>query len=261
MQHKSNGLFVALAAICSFALATTSLADRASDEDISRYAKFLGELNRYSPIEGAGSHGTIGYSVGLGMGLHTVEKTEKLHQDDLGLPSDTGTESSITMPGIVLIKGLFSPIDGGLTIGTVPSLGIQRAGAHLQWTVYEEFQRPALAIRGNYSRLFGLANTKINSGGLDLIGSYGFSIVSAYAGTSIIRHDIAHTPTIDNTSPYTLTPESADDASTVIMTQYENAHLFGLAVRVVPPYVTATAEMQLSGAGVSSYMGKLSMGM
>ena len=83
--------------------------------------------------------------------------------------------------------GLFYPLSGGLSIANLPGTGSQ-VSANLQWTLYEAFKLPAVAIRASHSRLQGLQNTSFSSSGVEALSSWGWKNLTIYGGLGAIKN-------------------------------------------------------------------------
>jgi len=259
--HFSHLMFQLFALGAGMAISTNSWAGNLDTRDASKMFGMFSQLNRYSPIDGAGSHGTIGYSLGLGASLHQFPETNELQRRELRLKESEPIDANITLPQLSIIKGVMSPLDIGLTLATIPTSELHRIGAHLQWTVFEDFQMPAVAVRGSFSRITGLPTSEFSTIGFDAVLSYGFlSYFTGHIATGIARHEGILQEGLPPPSPYTMSaPDDVQFPYSEIT--FENSHLAGLSIRIVPPFITTTAELQLNGKGRQTWLGKLSMGM
>ena len=128
------------------------------------------QLNYYSPTEGFHSKGSYGLHLGLGAIASTASAPSEV-------VSDAGRQgTNETLPRFFLSKGTPWPIDFGLSFSLFQSTkkAIQ-GGAHLQWTVYEDFQLPSIAFRTSRSVLSNYQEVKsLTTDAVEIGISYGF---------------------------------------------------------------------------------------
>ena len=253
----------------TLALFFTHLAFGAAD-DVDSYFSTLSALNRYSPLDGAGSHGGLGLQVGAGAGVTQVDHSsillnEQLHysQSDSQsgkqtLLSDTAPQS-IYQPKLYLLKGLYAPVDIGATYSILDSRRISQLMGHVQVTLFEGFQLPAVALRLNYGKLFGLYSSEFSSTGLDAVVSYGFlRYFTIYADIGVQKNYGALRVSKEQDSAYILQNIADLDES------YENlqtSKLAGLHIQIIPAFAVAVLEAQESYVGLKSYLFKLGFGL
>ncbi|MCX6128980.1 MAG: hypothetical protein NTX25_07935, partial [Proteobacteria bacterium] len=133
------------------------------------------KINQYSPVEGYESHGSYGWQIGAGVVLAPPQ--QKLNERD-----DTPVISSSNEPKIptqihrfFLTKGTPWPVDFGLSIARLSEYAGMQVGGHIQWTFFEEFQRPALAVRISRMETVGLQGLdQMQTDSAQLGISYGF---------------------------------------------------------------------------------------
>ena len=135
---------------------TMSLSISLQAKEIYLDSRQVSQLNHFSPLEAAGSHGSIGYNLGLG-----VQNVKTEYSD------------SINVTRIYATKGFSIPLDLGISIGTVPNTPITLLSGYAQYTVAEKLKWPALSIRSSASTILGLnkANRSVEITG---VASYGF---------------------------------------------------------------------------------------
>lgn len=110
---------------------------------VGNYQANWSKINQYSPVENFESQGSYGWRLGLG-----------LWQPSTGL--DPYQTSPLQASQVHVSKGTPWPLDFGLTASRIdlpaasassnPSTAWQ-FGGHLQWTIWEAFQRPSIAVR------------------------------------------------------------------------------------------------------------------
>lgn len=236
--------------------------DEDANRDINNFLRYLSHLNRYSPLEGAGSHGSIGSSLGLGVGINPVEHADNsLYEDRLAMPNGEGNRSSLIISKLMLTKGLRWPVDFGFTFGTTQASRISQLGGHIQWTAYERFQMPAVALRGVYARMYGIHNTEFSTYGSEVAISYGFlRYFTAYATYGWQYNTAALQMSAADQSVYFLNETGGGDRR-IKENWFSPSQIIGMRVMVVPPFVATTFEMQASSGVPHSYAAKISLGM
>src|SRR4051812_1849847 len=112
-------------------------ADPTADEEFGRYTTLMNRISRYSPLTGAGSHGSIGFDAGVGAGVYPSEQSPAILKDQLNSSKaySQNDNPNVVTPKLFLIKGLSAPVDLGLTGGLVESSKVSSLSAHLQWTM------------------------------------------------------------------------------------------------------------------------------
>lgn len=260
-------IFIAIFTFESFSSVALSQSESIENESIQnyldQYMSFLGRANTYSPLEGAGSHGTAGFSLGGGVGLIAMPETTLFHETELQLKEGEKEKSSFTIPRAYFVKGIFSPVDIAITAGSLKSSDMTQISGHLQWTIYEAFAMPALALRASYSKISGLSSTDFSSISSAIVTSYGFfRYFNAYAGIDFSKHEgrmkfDAYGQ--DQQVQYFLS--STANQNEYYTTWLSSSQFYGLQMHLFSPFYFWAAEMQVSEDNIHSYSAKLSIGM
>ncbi len=125
------------------------------------------KINQYSPVEGFESHGSYGWHLGVG-----VIQTEGNRDADPELPSRSAPTQ---IPRLFMTRGTSWPLDFGFSFARLDENKGRQFGAHLQWTLFEGFQQPAVAIRISRMEADGLSGLeKLQTDSAILGLSYGF---------------------------------------------------------------------------------------
>ena len=245
--QKAARIAVTIAA-CGFPVSL--LGGERADETDEFFAE-LASVNSASPIEGAGSHGTTGFTLGVGVNAPSIDgenaHVQRQTTDKYIQPSG----DRLYLTKLYFTKGLFSPVDVGINFGTAQGSVVQQVGGYLQWTIFEAFRMPALALRATIARLSGLQDTSFSSAGATAVASWGFlGILTAY-GSYGMNWNEAETRA--------LAGESGDGA---IEKSSFTTHpvTVGLQANIVPPFVTIAAETLGDRTG-RHYAAKISVGM
>jgi hypothetical protein len=199
----------------------------------------------------------------MGIGVAAGASTYVPPPDNALLKAELGTAAAQTnypVPRLWLDKGLPLPVDLGITAGAPPGAPFTQVSGHLQWTVYEDFAMPSLAIRAGYGRLFGLTGTTLASASGDAVASYGFlRYFTIFASMGVTQHRGSFTPREQGPAGYLL----ADDIGTpeVNLTWYETVRMAGLKVTIVPPFIDLVGEVNAGENGTREIAVKLGVGM
>ncbi len=148
-----------------------SLADpkTSSSSSFERKQEIWSQINYYSPAEGFHSQGSYGTRFGLG----AVAPEAKAESDDSDPEAVTG-ELHAPKPRIFLSHGTPWPVDLGLSLSKLDGKNALQGGAHAQWTVYEDFQMPSVALRASRSILNNYHEVKnLTTDSVELGVSYG----------------------------------------------------------------------------------------
>lgn len=235
------------------------------DEAIEQWFQFLGNLNNSSLLEPAGSHGSIGLALGAGGSSHLVPESGSEEMTDGGVTAAfldrDGTDTApYLVPRAWALKGLPWPVDLGISAAVPKDKAFTQVAGIIQWTVYEEFARPALTLRGGYARLFGLPETEISSTNIDAVISYGFlRYFTLYAAGGGTRHTATLAVRDEETLDFLLVDAESEVSKS--KTWVAASRAIGLKITVLPPFIALTGEARDPGDGSRSYAIKLGIGM
>jgi len=229
-----------------------------SEKELIHNLKYLGQLSRYTAVDGANSYGSMGATIGLGMSDHSHNAKDRFLTDD----SQGTDQSKMRLPKFWMIKGLSVPINFGFIGGYDSNTGIYYAGGHIQWSVFEHFQLPSIAIRGDHSEVFGVQETKIQQSSLKLVSSYGFLRYFEIFGSIGQTQNSVSTKInkIQNNTPiYSFIQNEADQEF-----RFESqgrAQGYGLKVVVLPPFLAMSAEVQSDQLGNETFTARMQLGL
>lgn len=127
------------------------------------------KINQYSPVENFESQGSYGWRVGLGFWQPSSRQQD---QNDASLNTER-------IPRLQINKGTAWPLDFGLSLSHLGFIKSQsdasawQLGGHLQWTLWEAFQKPSLALRCSRIESLGVENfTRLRTDTIQLGSSY-----------------------------------------------------------------------------------------
>lgn len=214
---------------------------RAAGAGEDTFFRFAAAANSMRPMETAGAHGITGSSIGAGLvSLNVSTRDGNVVTDRFQTKAADPDNGTLLTPRLWLTKGLFYPIDVGLSASSLGSAN--QIGAYGQWTLFEALATPAVSTRVGYSKIFGLKDSGFATQSAELVTSWGVWMVSAYLGIGVAHHD----GTI------------LSDLGEVIRSWNETQGTVGIELRILPPFVTLSADMLRYQSGESTYAAKLS---
>jgi hypothetical protein len=234
-----------------------------TETDVDEYFAFLTRVNHYSPLEHAGSHGTLGASVGVGLisvrppnGVDTWrEHWRRPGQDPR---SNKVPNGRLVIPQIHVLKGLPWSLDIGGGYGRDRQSEAQSVSGYVHWAVYEAFARPAIGLRVQYSRLWGLATSDVSTVGLGAFGSYGFlRFFTLYGSYGVSRNDLQMRFGANYGTTLLLSDEAEGRQSAVFL---RRARSVGLQYQLLPPFWIMAFEYSQMDRDVATYSAKISLG-
>lgn len=144
----------------------------------------LGAALSYKPITPPSPLGTSGFDVGF-----EVSATRLTHPQAYQLATDSSRDTLYT-PRLHLHKGLPYGFDIGASFGTLPGSDVRLIGAEARYAlVPDNLFLPTLGLRASYSTLRGSEWLEVNTRGVDLSVSKGFSLFTPYAGVGSVWVD------------------------------------------------------------------------
>lgn len=213
-------------------------------EDIENYLDYLGQVNRFSPLEGAGSHGTFGIKVGVGLQMISSKNDGLSERPQYSLQGQQIEEQETLSPKLHFTKGTPFPIDFGGSFGLIENGKAHQWAGYLQWTLFEGLALPALAARYSYSKLTGAPKAEITTQSIDGILSYGFL---RFFNLFVVAGRSIHESTVYQDEGVITVGEVTSD--------HQGA---GMEIMVIPPFTTLAIETQTDLKSYQSYYGKLS---
>lgn len=146
--------------------------------DVADLIEELGVVIAYNPVAPAEPRGLIGFDAGVSVSMVSVD-TQLWDQ----AVADGDVPSSLPVPRLHLQKGLPFGIDIGLMYIQVPSSNISVIGGEVRKAILEGgAATPALSVSAHYSRLDGVDELDLYTGGVGVAVSKGFFIFTPYAG-------------------------------------------------------------------------------
>jgi hypothetical protein len=197
-RKKAAGMIVSLL------MAFSSPVFAGTDIDISKFPqvqKEFDDLSRqvglaisYTPLAPAAPLGLLGFDVGVEATAVHIDAKKQFWIDAVGKKPP----SYILFPKIHAQKGLPLGFDVGMTYAKAPGSNIGLVGGELKWAVLKgTLVTPAVAIRGDYTKLVGVNDLDLNVYGADISISKGFAFITPYAGIGEVWISSKETSVID----------------------------------------------------------------
>lgn len=138
----------------------------------------LGAALSYKAVLPAEPLGITGFDLGV-----EVTATHLKNPAVLDLAATGNAPSTLYIPKVHIHKGLPFNIDIGAFLATVPDSNVNLWGAELRYAILPGGPAtPAVAVRASYSALTGVDQLDMNTTGLDVSISKGFTFITPYAG-------------------------------------------------------------------------------
>jgi len=117
----------------------------------------------------------------LGFGLETVpiDQEDTMSRENFNLPSESGVKT-LGLPRVIVTKGLFIPVDLAVSAAFIDNRRLTQLTGQAQWTIFEGFRLPALALRAGAHRIYGLGYASLRTLTGDLVLSFGLGGFSFY---------------------------------------------------------------------------------
>lgn len=179
-------------ALVALVLAVTALPVRAANDldnigalaqtEFRLLSEDLGAALSYKPVLPAEPLGVVGFDLGLELTVVNLENSGVFELATLG-----DAPSTLVIPKVHVHKGLPFGLDIGAYLATVPDSNISNWGAELRYAILKGgAASPALAVRASYTALEGVDELKLNTTGLDVSISKGFTFLTPYAGIGTV---------------------------------------------------------------------------
>ena len=137
----------------------------------------LGAALSYKPLTPAAPLGVLGFDMGLAVTTTKLENSAVLNK------AGGGDHSSVAAPTLRFNLGLPLGIDVGAMYGTVPGTNVRLTGGELRYAILSGgVAEPAIGLRGSYTKLTGVDQLELNTLGVDVSISKGFTVLTPYAG-------------------------------------------------------------------------------
>ncbi len=149
-----------------------------SQEEFRLMSEDLASAFSYRPMAAAAPLGFPGVDLGVGVTgakLKYPDLVDRASSDDVG--------ETLAIPTLRAKVGLPLGFDIGASYSQVPSTDITYYGGEVKWAfVPGDTIWPAVGVRASATRVSGVTQWNLDTGGLDLSVSKGFAFATPYAG-------------------------------------------------------------------------------
>jgi hypothetical protein len=150
-----------------------------SQREYRALSEDLGAALSYKPLTPAEPLGVTGFDIGVA--VTTTELKNKALFDRV--TSSGNLPSYLPVPTLRALKGLPFGIDVGVMASAIPGTNIRLFGGELRYAILSgNVALPAIAIRGNFSKMTGVSQLDFDTKGIDLSISKGFLNFTPYGG-------------------------------------------------------------------------------
>lgn len=153
-----------------------------TQDQFKQFSEELGAAASYHAVAPAEPLGITGFDIGL-----VVTATE-IDNDSIWDTVTSGDgPSQLLLPKLHVHKGLPFNLDVGAFYSAAPDVDINLWGAELRYSFVEgSTVMPAIAVRGTYSALQGVDQLDLDTKGVELSISKGFTMLTPYAGAGLV---------------------------------------------------------------------------
>jgi hypothetical protein len=150
-----------------------------SQQEYRLLSQDLGAALSYKPLTPAEPLGITGFDIGV-----AVTATQLKHSALFDRVTSSGDlPSYLPVPTLRALKGLPFGIDIGAMASAIPGTNIRLFGGELRYAILSgNVALPAVAIRGNFSKMTGVGQMDFDTKGIDLSVSKGFLNFTPYGG-------------------------------------------------------------------------------
>jgi hypothetical protein len=144
-------------------------------------SKDLASVSSSKAVEAAAPLGITGFDVSGTTSITNI-------QDGSALTKVSGdSKKNLMQTKLSVSKGLSGGWDVGGFMSKVSATNISVTGVHIKYALLEgNAMTPAIAVRGNHTRLGGVPGMTLNNTGFDLLISKGFVGFTPYAGVGSV---------------------------------------------------------------------------
>lgn len=179
-MKRSFAAIVILLAASGPTLAATNIdqINQLIQQEFRLLSEDLTAVGSYKGVIPATPLGITGFDIGL-----EVSGTKLANKDAWERATSGSVPGTVYVPKLHLHKGLPAGFDVGAFYTSVPNSNIKLWGAEARYAILEGgVAKPALGLRGTYSKLSGVNELDFHTTGVELLISKGIAIFTPYAG-------------------------------------------------------------------------------
>ncbi len=151
-----------------------------SQEEFKNLSKQAGTAISYTPLAPAAPLGLLGFDIGVEVTAVNINEKADFWKN---LTANGNPPDYLLLPKIHAQKGLPLGLDVGVVYSKLPQSNISLIGGEVKWALLSgSAVTPAVAIRGDYTRLLGVSDLELQTYGVDLSVSKGIAFLTPYAG-------------------------------------------------------------------------------
>jgi hypothetical protein len=217
----------------------------APSSEVESYIQVLGHINSPSISESAGSHGSYGTFVGMGLQESKVQPSI-LMDENLKTSTQSATSTySMIIPKAYLTKGLPIPVDFTLSAAKI-SEKVNQLGLTTQVTFFQSRAWPSFAARGSYGTIIGVPETDFSTTSFSLVTSYSLLSYFTFFGEIMqAQHLASIRPAESNKYTFLLLTE-ANDQRTFSTYRREMRGALGLQIAMLTTPLFFTIQFERS---------------
>lgn len=207
-------------------------------QDFKDLSKEVGFGLSYFPLAPAEPLGIAGFDIGVEVTAVDINENRSYWKKMGNFPG------MLPVPKLHAQKGLPFGIDIGAIYSKIPDSNIQLIGGEVKWAVLKgTIATPAIALRGDFTKLIGVENLNLQTIGYDASISKGIAMFTPYAGVGQV---------VINSEAKNLLTGVALNKETITETKY----FVGVKTKMLLLTVTAEADF----AEIPAYSLRVGMG-
>jgi hypothetical protein len=174
----ASGLIAALLAVTPAGAQQVDTLQNLSQTQFRLLSEDLGGVLSYKGQTPTTPLGLTGFDLGIAV---TASKIQNLAV--LEAATSNKANSTVYVPTLRLHKGLPLGFDIGAMYASIPNSNIKYYGGELRYAIIQGgVAAPAVGLRGSISKLAGVEQLELDTRGIDLSISKGFTVFTPYAG-------------------------------------------------------------------------------
>jgi len=155
-----------------------------TQQDFNDLTEQLGLALSYMPLAPATPLGLLGFDAGVEITAANLDQSKGVWAK---VTADGSIPDYVYLPKLHAQVGLPLNLDVGMVYGKAPNSNVSTIGGELKWAfIGGGAAMPAVALRGSYTKLLGVSDVDLNTYGLDLSASKGFTFLTPYAGIGMV---------------------------------------------------------------------------
>jgi hypothetical protein len=174
----------AAALLIGLLAATSALAQKVDQLQLITQPEFrllsedLGAVLSYRGQTPTTPLGTTGFDIGIGVTSSKIQNVAILDK-----ATSNSAKSTVYLPTLHAHKGLPLGFDIGVVYASIPDSNMKFYGGEVRYAIVQGgVATPAVGVRGSMTKLSGVDQLGVDTRGIDLSISKGFTLLTPYAG-------------------------------------------------------------------------------